>query len=95
MVVCEIAETIPQAMLRNNHKVIFERSNGIRESLERAWKSTLALEVVESAGFPNMKLLFVFSYVHTVIMERNRFRPYGWAEDYEFNDNDLLTIFRS
>lgn len=28
-------------------------------------------------------------------MERNRFRPYGWAEDYEFNDNDLLTIFRS
>lgn len=61
VVVCEISETIPQAMLRNNHKVIFERSNGIRESLERAWKSTLAAEVVESAGFPNMKLLFAFS----------------------------------
>mmetsp|Transcript_6104 Transcript_6104/g.5398 ORF Transcript_6104/g.5398 Transcript_6104/m.5398 type:complete len:120 (+) Transcript_6104:624-983(+) len=61
MVVCEISETLPHAMLRNNHKVIFERSNGIRESLERAWKSTLAAEVVDAAGFPNMKLLFAFS----------------------------------
>lgn len=58
--VCEVSETLPQALLRNNHKIIFERSNGIRESLERAWKSTLAAEVVESANL-DMKLLFVFS----------------------------------
>jgi hypothetical protein len=61
IVVCEISETLPQAMLRNNHKVIFERSNGIKESLERAWKSTLAADLVEAADLPNMKLLFVFS----------------------------------
>jgi len=46
-VVCEITDTIPNSLLQNNHKIVFEKSVGIREALERAWKSTLNEENVE------------------------------------------------
>lgn len=94
-VVCEITETLPNSMLKNNHKVVFEKAVGIREALERAWKTILSEENLELWEFKDLRILFIFTWMHTIITERNRFRPYGWADDYEFNENDLTSLIKS
>jgi len=60
-VVCEITDTIPNTILQNHHKIVFEKAVGIRESLERAWKSILSEESVEAWELKDLRLPFIFT----------------------------------
>jgi len=46
-IVCEITDTIPNSLLKDHHKLLFEKSVGIREALDRAWNSVLSEEMIE------------------------------------------------
>jgi len=95
-VVCEMSDTLPLSLLKNNHKLVFEKAIGIREALDRAFNTILSKDNIEiTYEFKDLRLPFIFTWIHTIITERNRFRPYGWAEDYEFNENDLLSTIKS
>jgi len=91
-----MSDTLPLSLLKNNHKLVFEKAIGIREALDRAFNTVLSKDNIEIIyQFNDLRLPFIFTWIHTIITERNRFRPYGWAEDYEFNENDLLSTIKS
>jgi len=52
------------------------------------WNSYNSNETEEYSEF-YYKLLFIVTLIHNLLLERDRYKPFGWLENYEFGQNDL------
>ena len=82
-------EAFPIGLLHMSIKLTNEAPVGIKAGL-RASYQRLSQDVLDAVGRPEWRqLLFVLTYMHSLIQERRRFGPIGFCIPYQFNHADL------
>ncbi|GAW79183.1 hypothetical protein PGO_021530 [Plasmodium gonderi] len=80
---------IPPNLLRMSLTFMFEPPVGIKSSILRTLSLFLENRNLEDPKIARMRLYFLVSFLHAVILERRRYTPIGWTKGYEFGDSDL------
>jgi dynein heavy chain len=87
-VTAEPHNSFPIGLLQMSIKVTNEPPVGIKAGIIRSY-SWLSQDVLESFHRPEWKpLLFTLCFLHSVVVERRKFGPIGFAVPYEFNQGD-------
>lgn len=80
----------PLGLLQMSTKVTNEPPSGFRAGLMRTYSTLIDQDRLERIETPLWrKLLFSFSFLHSVVQERRKFGPLGWCIPYEYNAGDL------
>merc|ERR1711871_1147517 len=83
-------KTFPLGLLQMSTKVTNEPPSGFRAGLMRTYSTLIDQDRLERIETPMWrKLLFSFSFLHSVVQERRKFGPLGWCIPYEYNAGDL------
>ncbi|XP_051153326.1 dynein axonemal heavy chain 8 isoform X1 [Leptopilina boulardi] len=80
----------PISLLQMSIKFTYEPPQGIRAGLLATYSgmNQEMLDQCDSAQY--IPLVYVVSFLHTVLQERRKFGPLGWNIPYEFNSADWL-----
>ncbi|XP_065167911.1 dynein heavy chain, cytoplasmic isoform X2 [Atheta coriaria] len=84
----EINPKLPVNLLRAGRIFVFEPPPGIRANLLRTF-STVPASRMMKAPSERARLYFLLAWFHSIVQERLRYVPLGWAKYYEFNESDL------
>jgi dynein heavy chain 1 len=82
----ESTDKLPRGLLRSSRMLVFEPPPGIKSSMTRTFTSSVAELPDQPAEL--VRLAFVASWLHAVIIERTRYVPLGWSKTYEFSEVD-------
>lgn len=85
----EFSDKIPNTLLRQSLKFIFELPDGVKASISRTFGSVIVASRSDSEPVERARLHFLLGWLHSVILERMRYHPIGWSKKYEFNEADL------
>ena len=85
----EFSEKIPNTLLRQSMKFIFELPDGVKYSVKRIYGSVFTPARSDVEPIERSRLHFLLGWLHAVILERMRYKPIGWSKGYEFNEADL------
>ncbi|RVE46462.1 hypothetical protein evm_008872 [Chilo suppressalis] len=86
----EVHPKFPITMLQMSIKYTCEPPSGIKASLMRTYDS-MSQDFLDYSDSPfYLPLIYVISFLHTVVQERRKFGPLGWNIPYEFNSADWL-----
>ena len=85
----EFSERIPNTLLRQSLKFIFELPDGVKSSIKRIYGSVFTAARSDIEPIERSRLHFLLGWLHAVILERMRYKPIGWSKGYEFNEADL------
>ncbi|CAA9986414.1 dynein heavy chain, putative [Plasmodium knowlesi strain H] len=85
----EINPKIPPNLLRISLTFMFEPPVGIKSSILRTFSLFLENRNLDDPKIARMRLYFLVSFLHAIILERRRYTPIGWTKGYEFGDSDL------
>lgn len=85
----EFSEKIPNTLLRESMKFIFELPDGVKASISRTFGSVIVPARSDTDPVERSRLHFLLGWLHSVILERMRYHPIGWSKKYEFNEADL------
>ncbi len=79
----------PIGILQMSIKITNEAPVGIKAGLKRSytWVNQDMLDSVPRAEWRT--LLYIMCFLHSIVQERRKFGPIGWAIPYEFNQSDL------
>ena len=67
-----------------------EPPRGIKAGLYKTFTTVINQDYLEKVEHWNWKtLIYVMSFLHSVILERRKFGPLGWCIPYQFNYSDL------
>ena len=86
----EFSNRVPNSLIRQSYKMIFEPPSGMKASLLRTFTTILTPERCNKAPRERAKLHFLLAWLHAVIIERKRYLPIGWSKIYEFNEADQM-----
>lgn len=91
----EFSPKVPANLLRIGYKLAFEPPTGLKPTLERLCVSHLASrgESASNSGV-QLRLYFLLTFLHALILERRRFVPDGWSKAFEFSDADFTCGLR-
>ncbi|KAI4840996.1 dynein heavy chain [Plasmodium brasilianum] len=85
----EMNPKIPQNLLRISLTFMFEPPVGIKSSILRTFSLFLENRDTGDPKIARIRLYFIVSFLHAIILERRRYTPIGWTKKYEFSDSDL------
>ncbi|ETB60571.1 dynein heavy chain-like protein [Plasmodium yoelii 17X] len=85
----EINPKIPPNLLRMSLTFMFEPPVGIKSSILRTFSLFLENKCINDPKIARLRLYFIVSVLHAIILERRRYTPIGWTKKYEFSDADL------
>lgn len=85
----EFTEKIPNTLLRQSYKYIFELPDGVKPSITRIYNTVVQEERSDKTPLERARLYFLLAWLHSVILERMRYIPIGWSQRYEFNEADF------
>ena len=85
----EFSDKIPNTLLRQSLKFIFELPDGVKASINRTYGSVMTAARSDKDPIERSRLHFLLAWLHSVILERMRYNPIGWSKGYEFNEADL------
>lgn len=78
---------LPTTILRSCRLAMLEDSEGVKINME----SNLSLCRSGKKGPKELpRILFLICWLHTIILERTKYCPIGWASNYAFCDTDLV-----
>ncbi|KAK9865923.1 hypothetical protein WJX84_001850 [Apatococcus fuscideae] len=88
-ITAEPHEAFPIGLLQMGIKITNEAPVGIKAGLRASfqWVTQDMLDAVNRKEW--RQLLFVMTFLHSVVQERRKFGPIGWNVPYEFNQSDL------
>ena len=79
----------PIGLLQISIKITNEAPVGIKAGLKRSY-TWVNQDMLDSVPRPEWRsLIYVMCFCHSVVQERRKFGPIGWAIPYEFNQSDL------
>lgn len=85
----EFSDRIPNTLLRQSMKFIFELPDGVKASIKRIYGTVFTPARTDVEPIERSRLHFLLGWLHAVILERMRYKPIGWSKGYEFNEADL------
>jgi len=92
----------PISFLQRCEKITFETPRGIGTNMARLFedlqKEDLAITIdkYEKSDQKNSilaKMIYSLTIFHSVLIERKKFKSYGWTTSYEFNNSDFKICF--
>lgn len=83
----------PISILQKSIRITTEPQKGLKANMNRLYGILPEDKFKKIAGdkFKYKKLLFSLSWLHSIIIERRRFKTLGWNIIYDFNDSDWDT----
>ena len=86
----EQCDDFPLGLLQNSIKVTNEPPKGIKASMHKTFTTVINQDYLEKVEHQSWKtLIYVMSFLHSIILERRKFGPLGWCIPYGFNYSDL------
>lgn len=81
------------SILQKSIRITTETQKGLKANMQRLYKLMQEdkFKKVQGDRFKYKKLLFALSWLHSIIIERRRFKTLGWNVIYDFNDSDWDT----
>jgi len=83
----------PSSILQNGLKMTTEPPSGLKNNMLSAFGCDVIVDPAVFEGVeksvPFKRLLFGLCFFHSVIIERRRFGPLGWNNQYSYTENDL------
>ena len=76
-------ELLDEKFLQQCRRVLVERESSLTQSFAHAE------EILANKGHEN-EMLSSLAYLHSIVVERARFAPVGWTNDYQFSSFDLI-----
>ncbi|CRG93244.1 dynein heavy chain, putative [Plasmodium gallinaceum] len=86
----EINPKVPQNLMRISLTFMFEPPVGIKSSILRTFSLFLENRDLNHPKIARLRVYFIVSFLHAIILERRRYTPIGWTKKYEFSDSDLM-----
>merc|ERR1719310_2242182 len=87
---CEITPRFPIGLLQMVIKVTLEPPAGLKAGLARTYSTMVSQDLLDKIDHEKWRtLVFVQSFLHSVVQERRKFGPIGWCVPYEYNNSDL------
>jgi dynein heavy chain len=84
----------PVALLQAAYQVTDEPPRGIRAAMLRSF-NMLSQDLLDSIALREWRVLvYAATHLHSVLLERRRFGPAGWAAKYEFTPHDLAVAIK-
>lgn len=89
-ITCEITPRFPIGLLQMVIKVTLEPPAGLKAGLYRTYTTMVSQELLDKIDHEKWRMVvFVQSFMHSVVQERRKFGPIGWCVPYEYNNSDL------
>merc|ERR1719379_1507666 len=89
-ITCEITPRFPIGLLQMVIKVTLEPPAGLKAGLFRTYTTMVTQELLDKIDHEKWRtIVFVQSFLHSVVQERRKFGPIGWCVPYEFNNSAL------
>jgi dynein heavy chain 1 len=85
----EFSDKIPNTLLKQSMKFIFELPDGVKSSISRIYSTVFTAARSDVEPIERSRIHFLLGWLHSVILERMRYKPIGWSKGYEFNEADL------
>ena len=84
----------PLGILQSCIRVNNEAPRGIKASLKRSY-AALSQDTIDAVGSPEWRmLLFITSFMHSVLQGRRHYGSFGWTRAYEWSVSDLTASLR-
>jgi len=72
-------------------KVTLEPPAGLKAGLHRTYTTMVTQDVLEKIDHEKWRtLVYMLSFLHSIVQERRKFGPIGWCVPYEYNNSDLV-----
>uniref|UniRef100_A0AC35TT30 DHC_N1 domain-containing protein n=1 Tax=Rhabditophanes sp. KR3021 TaxID=114890 RepID=A0AC35TT30_9BILA len=84
----EIHPKLPISVIQASRVLVFEPASGLKANLIRSLTSIAGTRICKPP-FERAHLYFLICWLHSIVQERLRYTPLGWANTYEFSDADL------
>merc|ERR1719284_1098399 len=89
-ITCEITLRFPIGLLQMVIKVTLEPPAGLKAGLYRTYTTMVTQELLDKIDHDKWRqIVFVQSFLHSIVQERRKFGAIGWCVPYEFNNSDL------
>jgi len=89
-ITCEITLRFPIGLLQIAIKVTLEPPAGLKAGLYRTYSTMVSQELLDKIDLSQWRtLVYVQSFLHSIVQERRKFGPIGWCIPYEYNNSDL------
>jgi len=89
-ITCEITPRFPIGLLQMSIKVALEPPMGLKAGLHRTYTTTVTQELLDKIDSDKWRsMVFVMSFMHSIVQERRKFGPIGWCVPYEYNTSDI------
>lgn len=85
----EIHPKVPLSLMKISFTFMFEPPVGLKSSLLRTFSLFLENRECNDPRSARLRLYFIVSFLHAIILERRRYTPIGWTKKYEFSDTDF------
>jgi dynein heavy chain len=86
----EITPRFPIGLLQIALKATLEPPAGLKAGLYRTFTTMVSQDLLDKLDTERWRtLVYVQSFLHSVVQERRKFGPIGWCIPYEFNNSDL------
>ncbi|KAI4493643.1 hypothetical protein M0804_001819 [Polistes exclamans] len=83
-------EDFPISLLQMSIKFTYEPPQGIKAGLTATYSGMNQIMLDQCDAAQYIPLIYVVSFLHSVVQERRKFGPLGWNIPYEFNSADWL-----
>jgi len=89
----ESNDKIPKSLLRACRVITYEAPAGIKEGMNDAMRIVSTNKMIDQP-VEKLRVSFMLAFVHSVIVERGRYKPrIGWkGGEWEFNDSDVRIL---
>merc|ERR1719221_273480 len=89
-ITCEITPRFPIGLLQIAIKVTLEPPAGLKAGLYRTYTTMVTQDTIDKIDHDKWRtLVYVQSFLHSIVQERRKFGPIGWCVPYEYNNSDL------
>jgi dynein heavy chain 1 len=84
----ENSKGIPLSLMRMSRIIVFEPASGMRATILDQIQS-IPRAIFATGPSEKYRVLFILSWIHSILVERVRYVPVGWSKQYDINDSDF------
>jgi dynein heavy chain len=89
-ITCEITPRFPIGLLQIAIKATLEPPAGLKAGIFRTYTTMVSQELLDKIDHEKWRtLVYVQSFLHSIVQERRKFGAIGWCIPYEYNNSDL------
>jgi hypothetical protein len=86
--------SISERLIEKCQKYWYKRPIGLNESMKNIHKVWIENGISIGNNERSSRFLLVLAWVHSLLIERNKFIPQGWKHCYNFSSGDLLAAVK-